>query len=180
MNLIDEILKEVNNVVLNVNEKEIGEIVETLNKNNSIFVDGEGRSGFQAKGFAMRLMHIGYKSYVMGETITPALKKDDIFIAISGSGTTKNTLSNASSAKNLGLKIIAVTNKRNSPLGEIADIILEVPGKIKSDGEGGSIQLLSSLFDQAVHIVLDCVCLLISKRENLSNSEALNNHVNIE
>lgn len=180
MKLIDEILKEVNKVVLNVNEKEVEEMVNLLDKSNSIFVDGEGRSGFQAKGFAMRLMHIGYKSYVMGETITPALKKNNIYIAISGSGTTKNTLSNAKSAKNLGLKVIAVTSKRNSPLSEIADIVLEVPGKVKSDGEGGSIQLLSSLFDQAVHIVLDWVCLLISKRDNLSNSEALNNHVNIE
>lgn len=180
MNIRDEILKEVNNVVLNVNEKDVEEMVNIIDKNYSIFVDGEGRSGFQAKGFAMRLMHIGYKSYVIGETITPALKKNDIYIAISGSGTTKNTLSNAKSAKNLGLKVIAVTSKRNSSLGEIADIVLEVPGNVKSDGEGGSIQLLSSLFDQAVHIVLDWVCLLISKRDNFSNKEALNNHVNIE
>lgn len=180
MNIRDEILKEVNNVVLNVNEKDVEEMVNIIDKNYSIFVDGEGRSGFQAKGFAMRLMHIGYKSYVIGETITPALKKNDIYITISGSGTTKNTLSNAKSAKNLGLKVIAVTSKRNSSLGEIADIVLEVPGNVKSDGEGGSIQLLSSLFDQAVHIVLDWVCLLISKRDNFSNKEALNNHVNIE
>lgn len=180
MNIREEILEEVNNVVLNVNEKDIEKMVNTIDKNYSIFVDGEGRSGFQAKGFAMRLMHIGYKSYVMGETITPALKKDDIYIAISGSGTTKNTLSNASSAKNLGLKVIAVTSKRNSSLGELADIVLEVPGKVKGDGEGESIQLLSSLFDQAVHIVLDWVCLLISKRDNFSNKEALNNHINIE
>ncbi|MCR1951105.1 MULTISPECIES: 6-phospho-3-hexuloisomerase [unclassified Clostridium] len=180
MNIREEILEEVNNVVLNVNEKDIEKMVNTIDKNYSIFVDGEGRSGFQAKGFAMRLMHIGYKSYVMGETITPALKKDDIYIAISGSGTTKNTLSNAKSAKDLGLKVIAVTSKKKSPLGEIADIILEVPGKVKGDGEGGSIQLLSSLFDQAVHIVLDLVCLLTSKRDNFSNKEALNNHINVE
>lgn len=180
MELINQILKEVNDVVLNVNEKEVHEVVSIIYKSNSIFVDGEGRSGFQAKGFAMRLMHIGYKSYVMGETITPALKKNDIYIAISGSGATKNTLSNARSAKDLGLKVIAVTSKRNSSLGEIADIVLVVPGNVKGDAEGGSIQLLSSLFDQAVHIVLDWICLLISKRENFSNKEALNNHVNVE
>ena len=180
MKLIDQILKEVNDVVSNVNEKEVYEVVNIIDKSNSIFVDGEGRSGFQAKGFAMRLMHIGYKSYVMCETITPALKKNDIYIAISGSGTTKNTLSNARSSKDLGLKVIAVTSKRNSSLGEIADIVLVVPGKVKGDGEGESIQLLSSLFDQAVHIVLDWICLLISKRDNFSNKEALNNHVNVE
>lgn len=180
MSIIKEILKEVNDVVLKVNEDEIYKIINTLKRDNSIFVDGEGRSGFQAKGFAMRLMHIGYKSYVLGETITPVLKEDNIYIAISGSGTTKNTLSNARAAKELGLKVIAVTSKRKSPLAEIADVILEVPGKVKSDGDQGSIQLLSSLFDQATHIVLDWICLLLSKRDNLSNIEVLNNHVNIE
>ena len=89
-------------------------------------------------------------------------------------------MSNARAAKELGLKVIAVTSKRKSPLAEIADVILEVPGKVKSDGDQGSIQLLSSLFDQATHIVLDWICLLLSKRDNLSNIEVLNNHVNIE
>ncbi len=180
MNIIKEILKEVNDVVLKVNGDEIYKVIDILKKDNFIFVDGEGRSGFQAKSFAMRLMHIGYKSYVLGETITPALKEENIYIAISGSGTTKNTLSNARAAKELGLKVIAVTSKRNSPLGEIADTILEVPGKVKSDDDKGSIQLLSSLFDQATHIVLDWICLLLSRRDNLSNMEVLNNHVNIE
>lgn len=43
-----------------------------------------------------------------------------------------------------------------------------------------SIQLLSSLFDQSVHIVLDDLCLLMSRRDNLSDSEAAKNHINVE
>ena len=46
MKLIDQILKEVNDVVSNVNEKEVYEVVNIIDKSNSIFVDGEGRSGF--------------------------------------------------------------------------------------------------------------------------------------
>ena len=121
-------------------------------------MDGEGRSGFVARCFAMRLMHIGYKPYVMGETITPALTRSNIS-SISGSGTTKNTLSNAKAAKKLGLKIIAVTSKEESELGALADCVIKVPGRIKGDKKTASIQLLSSLFDQSVHIVLDELCL---------------------
>jgi 6-phospho-3-hexuloisomerase len=180
MSIIDEILKEVKDVVLKVDEKELVEIVNILKKETQIFIDGEGRSGFQGKSFAMRLMHIGYNSYVMGETITPSLKKDNIYFAISGSGTTKNTLNNAKSAKALGLKVIAVTSKKGSPLEAIADLSLIVPGKVKGDKEESSVQLLSSLFDQGVHIILDYLCLLLSRKDNFTNKEALNNHVNVE
>ena len=37
----------------------------------------------------MRLMHLGFHVYVMGETITPSIGKGDLIIALSGSGTTK-------------------------------------------------------------------------------------------
>lgn len=112
MRVIDQILEEIKDVISKVDEEEIKKIMDVLQKEKKIFVDGEGRSGFQAKGFAMRLMHIGYNSYVMGETITPALKKGDIYVAISGSGKTKNTLSNAKAAKNLGLTIVGLQVKR--------------------------------------------------------------------
>ncbi|BCZ49088.1 6-phospho 3-hexuloisomerase [Clostridium gelidum] len=180
MRTIDQILDEIKDVIEKVDEEQVKKIMNVLKKGTRIFVDGEGRSGFQAKGFAMRLMHIGYNSYVMGETITPALKKGDIFLSISGSGKTKNILSNAKAAKDLGLTIIGVTSKKDSPLGEVSDLVLEVPGKTKNDNGVASIQLLSSLFDQSVHIVLDDLCLLISKKDNLSDSEASKNHINVE
>ncbi|MFT8348964.1 6-phospho-3-hexuloisomerase [Clostridium saccharoperbutylacetonicum] len=180
MRTIDQILEEIKEVIAKVDEEEIKKIVSVFKKEIRIFVDGEGRSGFQAKGFAMRLMHIGYNSYVMGETITPALKKGDIYAAISGSGKTKNTLSNAKAAKDIGLTVIGVTSKKDSPLAAVSDLVLEVPGKTKNDTGVASIQLLSSLFDQSVHIVLDDLCLLLSKKDNLSDSEVSKNHVNVE
>ena len=48
-----------------------------------IYVMGAGRSGLVAKGFAMRLMHLGFQSYVVGETITPALQKGDVIVIFS-------------------------------------------------------------------------------------------------
>ena len=37
----------------------------------------------------MRMMHVGLDAYVVGETVTPSLEADDIFIVGSGSGETK-------------------------------------------------------------------------------------------
>ena len=99
MRLIDEIMNEIKDVMDKLDESQLEKAMDLLSKDNAIFVDGEGRSGFQARGFAMRLMHIGYQPYVMGETITPALKQNQVYVAISGSGKTKNTVSNTAAAE---------------------------------------------------------------------------------
>lgn len=180
MRLIDEIMAEIEDVMHKFDEQQLEKAMELLDKDIAVFVDGEGRSGFQARGFAMRLMHIGYHPYVMGETITPALKENQVYLAISGSGTTKNTVSNTMAAKKLGLKVIAVTSKEESELAKLADCVIKVPGRVKGDKGTASIQLLSSLFDQSVHIVLDELCLMLSRRDKVSDEMAAGNHVNIE
>ena len=86
MEVFNVILNEIKDVVEKINDNEFLSAASKVTKERRIFVHGEGRSGLMAKGFAMRLMHLGYNVYVVGETITPALNKDDLFIAVSGSG----------------------------------------------------------------------------------------------
>lgn len=59
------------------------------------FVTGEGRSGFMARAFAMRLAHLGLPVAVLGETTTPPASDGDILVAVSGSGTTHGTVHQA-------------------------------------------------------------------------------------
>jgi 6-phospho-3-hexuloisomerase len=51
-----------------------------------IYVAGAGRSGFIAKAFGLRLLHLGMDVYVVGETITPAFRLGDTLVVFSGSG----------------------------------------------------------------------------------------------
>ena len=143
-----------------------------------VFVAGAGRSGLVAKAFAMRLMHIGYTVYFVGETITPAMQAGDVFIGVSGSGKSASVVNDAKKAKDAGLTVIAVTSKPESPLAEAAKTVLVIPGTVKGDtGEArGSIQLLSSLFDQSLHITLDALCLLLSRRDHTANETATKAH----
>ena len=60
-----------------------------------MFCAGAGRSGFQVKGFAMRLMHMGISSYVVGETCTPNIKEGGLLVICSGSGETKSLVNHA-------------------------------------------------------------------------------------
>src|SRR5512136_868994 len=53
-----------------------------------VYVAGAGRSGLIARAFAMRLLHLGFDVYVVGETVTPALQRGDTLVIFSGSGET--------------------------------------------------------------------------------------------
>ncbi len=77
----------------------LDEFARMLNAANRIFIMGAGRSGLVAKSFAMRLMHIGYQVYVVGEIVTPAVTAGDVVVAISGSGNTRTIPSSARSAR---------------------------------------------------------------------------------
>lgn len=177
--ILDQIVAEITGVIAKMDEGDIERAMPLIGKTGRVYATGEGRSGFQARSFAMRMMHIGYASYMMGETICPSMHEGDVLLAISGSGTTRRTVEDGEVAKKLGVKVIAVTSKPESPLAAAADAVIVVPGRVKGEA-GGSIQLLSSLFDQSVHIALDALCLMLSRRDNVSDADANANHANVE
>jgi 6-phospho-3-hexuloisomerase len=178
MEILDRILNEISSVISKVDETQLIEVVNSIQREKRIFIDGEGRSGLMAKGFAMRLMHLGFLVYSVGETITPAVNCGDIYISISGSGESGNVVLNTKKAKEAGCFIIGVSSKEASTLARLSDKLLIVPGTTKGDNgeQRTSVQLLSSLFDQSLHIVLDVLCLMLSKKENISNCEATAKH----
>jgi 6-phospho-3-hexuloisomerase len=47
---------------------------------------GVGREGLMMAAIAMRLMHAGFKSYVVGEMVTPPVGPGDIFFTSAGPG----------------------------------------------------------------------------------------------
>ncbi|MDR0378075.1 MAG: SIS domain-containing protein [Spirochaetaceae bacterium] len=178
MEILDVIQAEIRDVLAQVKEEEMEAALRIIKKTSRIFVGGEGRSGLTAKGFAMRLMHLGYTVYVVGETITPALRKDDVFIGVSGSGGSAAVVNDARKAKTAGGVVLAVTSKKDSPLAGAADQTLCIPGTVRGDSGSSrtSIQLLSSLFDQSLHISLDALCCLISRRDAVGNDAATGMH----
>src|SRR6266704_400936 len=107
-----EIMDRVKDSIDHVSEKEVSGFVDLLVKEKSrrILVLGVGRIGLIGRAFAMRLMHLGFSVYVMGETITPAIGKGDLVIAISGSGKTKLAITAAEISEEVGAKVVAITS----------------------------------------------------------------------
>ena len=158
------VLEEIQPVLEKVEPDAVDAFAGRLGVATRVFVTGEGRSGFMAKAFAMRLMHLGYTVHVVGETTTPAVAAGDTLVAVSGSGTTAASVRVAERANQTGAEVLALTTDLNSPLGRSADRALLLPAatKHRRPSEAPSTQPLSTLFDQTTHILLDVICQLLS------------------
>lgn len=130
MNLIADHIKK---VASGLDKGSVMSLVKGIMCSQRIFLMGAGRSGLAAKAFAMRLMHMGFNVYVVGETTTPAVQPDDLVIAVSGSGETPSIASLGTIAKKIGSKLAVITSNRASTLGKISDIVVIVPGRTKED-----------------------------------------------
>ncbi|WP_321506523.1 6-phospho-3-hexuloisomerase [uncultured Methanoregula sp.] len=91
-----------------------------------IYVAGAGRSGIIARAFAMRLLHLGFDVYVVGETITPALQKGDILVVFSGSGETHIMATFCNTVKDLGGSVCLVTASADSTMSRNADCVVNL------------------------------------------------------
>jgi len=172
-------------------EKMINLILDARDK--KIFIIGMGRSGFVGRAFALRLMNLGFNVYFLGETITPAAIDGDLVIAISGTGTTKTVLTASSIAKEIGVKVVAVTSYCESPLGHIADHIVLLGGRTKIGwprdeeylarqlhGESEPLSPLGSIFENNCLIFLDSVIVELMHRLGKTETEMRGLHATIE
>ena len=113
----------------------VSEMLDEILSAKSIFVMGTGRSGLVGKAFATRLMHLGLRVYVVGESTTPALRLGDVVVAISGSGETLSIVDLGSVVKKIGASLIVVTSQPDSTLGKMADKTVRIFGRAKN-GKG--------------------------------------------
>ena len=91
-----------------------------------VYVAGAGRSGIIARAFALRLLHLGFDVYVVGETITPALKPGDTLVVFSGSGETVSVASICETVRGLGGSVCLITASTDSRMSRIADCVVNL------------------------------------------------------
>ncbi|MBU0905193.1 MAG: 6-phospho-3-hexuloisomerase [Firmicutes bacterium] len=177
----DEILAELKRTLELINGEDAEKVVEGILRAKKIFVAGGGRSGFMAKAFVMRMMHVGLDAYVVGETVTPNLEPSDIFIVGSGSGETGSLAAMTKKAKSIGATVVAVTINPDSTIGKLADIQIEIPAQAKAEGTSGkSIQPMGSLFEQSLLLFYDAVILRFMNKKGLNSDKMYGRHANLE
>jgi len=191
LTIIDFALKALDLISDDEKEKMMETLIDAVKNNRKVFVIGAGRSGLVGKAFAMRLLHLGFSVYVVGETILPRATSGDVLVAISGSGRTKLVVAAAEAAKSVGVKVIAITTYPDSPLGKLADIVVRIPGRTKLSSEEDYISRqilglheplapLGTLFEDTLLLFLDGVVSELMDRLGISEEELRNRHANIE
>jgi len=101
-------------------------LTHMLDNAKRVYVSGARRSGLVCRFFAMRLMHSGYDVSVVGEIVTPSIKKGDLLIIISGSGETEQLIAFTKKAREVGAQICLISAKGGSTIGEMADEVIQV------------------------------------------------------
>ncbi|MBP1153771.1 MULTISPECIES: 6-phospho-3-hexuloisomerase [unclassified Paenibacillus] len=177
-----EIVNELQHTVEQIVEDQAEALVNHILHSKKIFVAGAGRTGLMGRAFAMRLMQMGFEAYVVGETVTPNLEKEDLFIIGSGSGETKSLVPMAEKAKALHGIVAAVTIFPESTLGTISDITVKLPGapKDKTDSGYETIQPMGALFEQTLLLFYDAVILKLMEKKGLDSGTMFGRHANLE
>jgi 6-phospho-3-hexuloisomerase len=173
-NAVSESLKSIRDTLEAINWKDFTDLADMIPKVKRTFVVGAGRSGLVARSFGMRLMHAGLQAYIPGETITPAIHKDDILVAISCTGETGYTNYLVKRGKEHGSKIIAFTSDENSKLAKIADKTFIIPA------EGDNIVLKAATFEHTTSICLDAVFNVLKDHLKIDLEAYKQKHANLE
>lgn len=109
-----------------LDQAQIGAFYTAMLSAKRVYVTGAGRSGLVAKAFGLRLMHLGYDAYVVGETITPAFHEGDTLVIFSGSGETQSIVSICGTAKDLKGRVCLITAVPDSRIGRMADLVVNL------------------------------------------------------
>jgi 6-phospho-3-hexuloisomerase len=179
---INSILEENRRLLQSLSDEAVEDFISRIEAASSIFCSAQGRSGYVLRCFCMRLMHLGYRVYFCGETITPAIGKGDMLVVLSGSGETASTFDSMQIAKKRGAMIFGILGHLSTRIAPLADHSIHLPGttKLRRDSEPVSSQLAGSLFEQAAFIFLEAVVLALSQNRGEEIDGELRLHAVIE
>jgi 6-phospho-3-hexuloisomerase len=158
---LSDALEPVARVLAKTDVSEVEAFERTLLGARRVFVTGLGRTGLMARGFAMRLMHLGRRVYHVGDVITPAIRRGDLLVICTRTGRSPVLLHYVRIAQRAGARVAVVTAQRGSPVAKRSDVILVLPSEQvparKRAGTRGRVAAppLGSVFEQAVLLVFD-------------------------
>jgi 6-phospho 3-hexuloisomerase len=173
------IQKKIGFIIENVSKEDIEKVKNLFFESNRIFVYGAGRSGLVAKAFAIRLVHLGFQTFVIGETITAPVQKGDMVVIISGSGETIPAVMTAEIASNLEAYVISITAKKESEIAKFADITLYISSTCNEE-ERKRYAPLGTLFEASVWILLDGLIAYLLDSKNETEEGMRSRHATLE
>ena len=134
---------------------------------------GAGREGLMMQAIAMRLMHAGFQSYVVGEMVTPRVGPGDLFLASAGPGHFPTIETLLKVVREAGGRTVIVTAQPAQASQMPVDILVHLPAQTMADvAAGSSILTMGTHYEAALllfgdFLVLRLLELTHQKREDM-------------
>lgn len=147
------------------------------NSKGRIIITGMGKSGHIGKKIAASLASTGTPSFF----VHPAeashgdlgmITEDDIVIAISNSGESRELIDILNYCKRFGITLIAITKNPKSSLGKAGDVVLELP----NNGEACPLGLAPTNSTTATLVLGDILTIGMIERRGFSKSDFNDRH----
>jgi 6-phospho-3-hexuloisomerase len=173
---LDRILAELAAIAGRTSEEDLSRFAERILDADRIYVTGVGRSGLMARAFAMRLMHLGLRTFVVGETTTPSIEKGDLLLCCSRYGRSGSVLHYADMARDVEAAAVLITMDPGSPLAaKCADVLVIPVGP-----DDSTRQPLGTQFEQLLLLTLDALVIVLMKKRGYTEREMARLHTNLE
>jgi DNA-binding MurR/RpiR family transcriptional regulator len=138
-------------------------VVDVWDSANTIGIIGFASSGYVAMDLQLKLNRLGKRSVAWADlhtalTSISLLKKGDVLVAVSHSGTTLDIIDVITEFKAKGITIVLITNALRSPATAIADLVLFTSARETTLRSGATASRIAQL------TVVDCLCVSLAQR----------------
>ncbi len=163
---IETTTKKIESILNALDKNAVSDLIDAILASPRIFFLGKGRSGLMAGATAMRFVQLGFTTFVIGETTTPAVQENDLVIVISSSGETNEIVYHIRIVLDIGAKIVALTSAETSTIAKLADIVIKLPKRNNDEAKldyaerrirGAPIAPLGTLPEVATLIIFDSI-----------------------
>jgi len=177
-----QVVAEIRATLERVDDAEVERLVGELRAARRVFIHAVGRVLLSLECFGKRLNHLGVDCQVVGAMDEKPIGPRDLMLIASGSGESRLPAEIARIAKATGARLALITSASESTIESLSDVVVHLPCPTKKEPGGGvkSVQLMSTLFDQALHIFGDVVALRIQECKQLGSDELWQRHANLE
>lgn len=178
-----QMIKELSITLTGLDDGQVEQAVDHILQAKRIFFAGAGRAGLMMKGFAMRLMHMGFLCHVAGDATTPSIQRGDLLIVASGKAETVTSSYFVDVAKEAGARTLVITANPQGTVARKADSLLVlIAPKFRGDPDQDrfSVQPMGNRFEQSALLAADYIVKLIKEKIKLDIQVMYKNHSTLE
>ena len=172
---VETAIREINELWRRINQQQVRELIGLLgNSKEKLIVGlGAGRMGYSVQAFIMRLAHLGYHAFMIGDTSLPRVNSNSVIIVNSSSGETPSICLFVEHCKAAGSLVVALTTNPTSSIGRSADLVVQIP-EIKSA------QLMKTVYEQFTFVFYDYIVFELASNYNFNLKSIESSHSILE